>query len=516
MMSSRMRPAGGFVGRWLCLVLIAGHVGWQAFAAARLRGANIENVRPTGLWDVYAAQGLGGQEAHRMGSTQELGERVLERRAALGMSQRELAGEEMSPSYVSLIEAGKRWPTLDILQVLAQRLRTTTSSLTSGAAPDERPFERVELGLRWAVIALRAGNPSSAHKHASEVIRADCSPEQRLEALSVMAAAAEAQGNLDEAIDILEPLLKEIDAESSRELWRSCQVMLCRCYKDAGDLAHAIDLGERALASVTDMNDQEVLLAISLSGAYYRRGDVKRAGRLIETILSRAEVAGSHANQGSALWNASLVAEAEGRLPDAIRLSERALALLGESDAVRNLGRLRVTYAYLLREGSSESVPLARKQLQRAQAEFELEGSVIETAQCLTELARCAIAQDDLVEAENLVERAIGVIIGGPESERANVELVRGHILVRRGQIAEGIHTAKTAALAFDQVANSPREAAQAWREVAALARSAGDDRLAIDALERAVDSFGIRPVLVGTSSDHTLELVAQQQSSTL
>jgi tetratricopeptide (TPR) repeat protein/DNA-binding XRE family transcriptional regulator len=506
-----------------------------------------------------------------IGDATVLGNRIRERRFALGLSQKELAGSGVSASYVSLIESGKRWPTLDVLEILAERLDTTSRALVSGKeeptalgkegpvafgkegpvafgkegpvafgkegpvafgkegpslsgkeqpmasgkeGPRARDLEQVELDLRWAKIALRSGNAASAETSARAVLREPTRTEsQRHDALIVLAGAFEAQGRLEKAIDVLEPLLDELDSDATRELWHTCQVTLCRCYKEVGDLAHAIDLGERVLASKAVMTDDQIMLAISLANAYQRRGDVKRAGRLLESILARAEVVGSHRNQGAALWNASVVADAEGRINDAVRLSERALALFAESDAVRNLGRLRGTYAGYLREQSTSSIPLAREQLNQALEEFELEGSVIDRARCLTELARCALDEDDLVEAETLVMRAgIEIAEGSPE-ERAYVELARGHVMVRNGQVEEGLLVAHQAARTLHDNADSPHSAARAWREVATLAGSVGRLRLMSGALEQAVDALGVLPVRVGTATSRPVEhAVVEQQ----
>jgi tetratricopeptide (TPR) repeat protein len=280
-----------------------------------------------------------------------------------------------------------------------------------------------------------------------------------------------------------------------------------------GDLAHAIDLGERALSSNDVMSDDQIMLAISLANAYQRRGDVKRAGRLLESILARAEVMGSHRNQGAALWNASLVADAEGRIDDAVRLSERALALFSESDAVRNLGRLRTTYGGYLREQSVTSVPLAREQFNRALEEFYMEGSVLDIARCLTELARCALAEDDVVEADRIVMEATDKVRDASNGERAYVDLVRGHVLVRQGQVDEGLLVAHKAARTLHDDADSPQGAAHAWREVAALAGSVGRHRLMSGALEQAMDALGILPVRVGTIRNRPVEQgVVEQQ----
>lgn len=426
-----------------------------------------------------------------------LGERVLERRVALGLSQRELAGPEMSASYVSLIESGKRRPTTELLEVLARRLETTPDELLPEDCR-ERSAERIELDLRWAKIAIHAGNAESAEKYARGVLEdANCTGRQRHEALLTMAECAEMRGDLDKAIDLLEPLVDELDSDRTRELWGTAQIMLCRCYKDAGDLAHAVDLGERAVTE-GPLNDEQVMLSISLADAYMRRGDLKRAGRLLAATMGRLEVAGTHRNQGAALWNASLVAEAENRIDDAVRLSERALALFSESDAVRNLGRLRVTYATMLREESLQHIPLAREQLERARREFEDEGTVIERARCLTELARCALAEDDIVEARELISSAVDIVADGPGHEHAVVELVRGHVLVRSGETEHGLRVSRSAALALEEHGFSPRDAADAWREVAELARVYDRGELRLEALERAIDVLGIRTVRVG------------------
>jgi transcriptional regulator with XRE-family HTH domain len=62
----------------------------------------------------------------------ELPRRLRERRRELGLSQTELAGDSLSPSYVSLLEAGKRKPTPAVLEVLAERLGCTTAFLLHG------------------------------------------------------------------------------------------------------------------------------------------------------------------------------------------------------------------------------------------------------------------------------------------------------------------------------------------------------------------------------------------------
>src|SRR5665647_1727002 len=71
----------------------------------------------------------------------ELADRLRSERASAGLSQTTLAGEAFSPSYISLIESGRRTPTEGALPVLAARLGTTPEYLRHG---DKAPSD--ELG----------------------------------------------------------------------------------------------------------------------------------------------------------------------------------------------------------------------------------------------------------------------------------------------------------------------------------------------------------------------------------
>lgn len=55
-------------------------------------------------------------------SRPEFAQRLRRLRAAKGLTQRQLAGTELSVSYVSLLEAGRRTPTPETVQVLAASL----------------------------------------------------------------------------------------------------------------------------------------------------------------------------------------------------------------------------------------------------------------------------------------------------------------------------------------------------------------------------------------------------------
>lgn len=442
-----------------------------------------------------------------------LGQRIRERRVERDLSQRQLAGAELSPSYISLLESGKRWPTLDALELIAAKLSTTSAALVSGQGSHPRDRSELDLDLKWAKIALRAGNPESAEKYARVVLDdSSISEAERLDALSLVAAATEGQGRVSDAIDILEPLVEELDADQTRQLWLSCQIMLLRCYKDVGDFNHAVDLGERALGRANDlMQEDEMMLAISLASAYSLRGDLKRASNLLRMIATRAESAGSHRARGGALWNSSVVADEDGRLDDAVKLAEQALMVFSESDAVRNLGVLRCQYADYLLDQSDGGVELARQQLTLARRDLDMEGTVVDQTRCAVQMSRCELIAGDIEAAESHIMEAQLMVRGGPESETAEVDFMRGHILAAQGDLIQAMVLVQGAAEQIESL-GSASEAARAWKSIADLARAHGFADVAMTALDRAMAVMGVRPTRVGTT--HSTEVARDASRS--
>lgn len=87
------------------------------------------------------------------------GRRIRHLRQQLGLSQGQLAGSELSASYVSRIASGSRQPTQRILELLAPRLRTSVDHLLSGVNADV--VERLQLEVQAAAF-LAPGRRRSA------------------------------------------------------------------------------------------------------------------------------------------------------------------------------------------------------------------------------------------------------------------------------------------------------------------------------------------------------------------
>src|SRR4051794_4098279 len=208
---------------------------------------------------------------------------------------------------------------------MARRLGMPVEQLLTGM--NDVQAEEVSLSLRYAELALMSGDAAAAEVELDKVIAMlpdATSTWQHRQARWLLARAVEAQGRLDDAIRLLEDLVASPD-ESSLAPY----IVLCRCYREAGDLGRSIDIGESVLARLAASelpgSDEEVQLTVTLAAAYFERGDAAYATKLCADALLRAERLGSPTARASAYWNASIIQSRRGATSEAVRLAERAL-----------------------------------------------------------------------------------------------------------------------------------------------------------------------------------------------
>ncbi len=425
-----------------------------------------------------------------------LGQRLRALRVERGLSQAELADDLVSPSYVSLIESGRRSPERDVLEGLARRLGCSAFYLQSGVTPEEVTEQK--LRLQFGEIALANGAVEEARDRFSELASAG-SAEVRNSATWGLARAQEACGDLHAALNHLDALLQ---ASRSGEPGAPGLLRLlmgrCRLYRDAGDFARSVAVGEEALREVRELglegSEEEIRLAATLVGSYWARGDLFSAQHLAAEVIERAERLGSRTAQGSAYWNACLIAEARGQLTLALELATKTLALISETSSPqgRGLAGMRVTYAWLLLRCDPPRLDEADALLARAHevlAELSFGPTL---AKCETEMARSTLLRGDFAQAVRLAEQAAARCAGSDVAEREHARVLGGLATIMSGHLEEGLDIASQAASSLEQ-AGSRVEAAQAWRDVAEALIRCDEPAGAIAALRRSADCAGVR-----------------------
>jgi transcriptional regulator with XRE-family HTH domain len=442
-----------------------------------------------------------------MGST--LGQRLRVLRSERGLSQADLAGDLVSPSYVSLIEAGKRIPEKDVLDGLARKLGCSPLFLEAGVVPEELTEKRLK--LQFAEIALANGSAEEAHQEFRELSGA-ASSEIRLGALWGLARTEEALGNPLVALAHRETLLEAARAgQPGAPGLLALLISRCRLYRDVGDFARSIEVGEDGLREVRELGlegtEEEIRLSSTLVGTYRARGDLFSAQRLAAEVIERAERLGSPAAQAAVYWTASSIAAERGQLALALEMATKTLALLSETSQEVSLARMRTSYAWLLLQCDPPRLAEADVLLERAHEVLSGLALQLNLARCEIEMARCALLRGEFADAVGLAEQAIARCADSDTAEQHNARVVQGLALIMDGQAEVGASAVSLAAAQLHAM-GSKMDAAQAYRELAEALLQRDRPDQAIAALRHAADCAGaramsIRPVMAtATASD--------------
>jgi tetratricopeptide (TPR) repeat protein len=423
------------------------------------------------------------------------GARLRRLRQAAGLSQIELAGDQLHPSYVSLLEAGKRTPTSDVVGLLASRLGCTPEYLSEGDSSEATA--RIALALAYAELALRNGEAPDALDQADRALQEDqLSADQRRALRTVRAEALEGVGRLREAAGEFEALANDAAAAGRWTEHLERLVDLSRCYQDAGDVTYALELGVATLDRVGELglsgSDVHARLAATVVGGYYLREDLTRAAAVAEQALAALD-GGTPRARGSVLWNASLVAQAAGRVEEALPLAEQALAQFAEGDDARAIARLRVTYGWLLLRDTPPRPEEARAALHQALTSLRDVGSAVDLSSCERELAVAALQLGEPEEALAHVERAAEHLGDEPTLALADTQLIRGRVLLVLGRKARAVTQYRAAGATLGALELS-RAAASAWRELADAFTGLGLFEDAALAYQQALSEAGVPP----------------------
>ncbi len=424
----------------------------------------------------------------------EVSDRIRELRLAAGLSQTALAGDAFSPSYISLIEAGRRVPTDAALEVLAARLDTTVDYLRHGdTAPSEA---RARLEVDYAKLALLDGDPTQARDRLQALDLAQIAPAHHTEILLTLARAHEALGDLESSVAVLEPLLVRLRKRGQHLDVATVANDLVASYLEAGDLHRSIDLGEQVAEELEAAGlagtDEHLRLASTVLWAYVERGDILYATHRVGELIQQAEEHGTPRGRGSVYWNAALVAEERRDFALAHSYTSRALALLGETSTGRDVPRLRMHYAWLLLRSEPAEPAEALVQLDLAAEQLSAVGSDRERSRVEVERSRAHLMLGDVTAAEEWARSALDRLKGATRLETAIAHLALGDALHVAGKEQEAADAYRWAADMLGMM-SAGRTSAAAWRELGDRFLGRGDTARAAAAFDRALSEAGFR-----------------------
>ncbi len=421
-----------------------------------------------------------------------VGGRIRSLRQQQGVSQETLAAPDLSASYLSRIESGSRRVTDRVLVNLAARLGTTAEHLRTGVDP--AAASSIELSLRYAELALRSGEPTEAvRRFKAAVSEADGIDRAsfKIQAQLGLGQAWEAAGELESAL-VLFHKVADLAVPGSKS-WLDASLGLVRGYRQSGDFSKSIELGENALETLRRASDwpspDGVRLLSTLQASYQVRGDLHYAKRLAAEAVGLADQLDDRRALASALWNTSLLNAELGAVADAVATAERALALLSEIDAERDLVRLRIALArlYTLDDQPGEAL----RMLDRTETRVQDLGITSESAYWRLERARALLQLGSLDEAEQNALAALDLLGDAPRAYAADALLTLGNIAWAQDRSDVAANYLSRGAQALT-AGGSGRTAAQSWTVLGDALDAVGDVGGARDAYRAAATNLGL------------------------
>lgn len=424
------------------------------------------------------------------------GPRLRKARLRAGLRQADLAGPGLTQSYISHLEASRREPTQQVLTALAAKLGLSILEL---AGTPSRLAAGQALALSAADYERRTGSLEAAREAYEQLWAEPAEPYVRLRARLGLAQIRERKGDLDGAVRDLEWVTRECQSEEpsppTDETLAEAATCLSRCYREAGDLHRAVDVAtdaaERLGPRVPRPRGYPQLVA-TLAVAHADRGDLLRASHVLDDLMNEYDAGQDRPARAAAYWNASLVSADRGQTLDAIRLIERAVALLAEDDDERSLARIKITQAWLLMSLPIPDPERADTLLRASLPALERHAAATDIASAHTELARVALALADPQRAVGHATTAIEMLAAQPNLESARAGAVLGQALLALGDGDAGRQRLSDAASVLAG-AGATRESAVLWRQLGVLFERTGAHEQALNSYERALDSLGVR-----------------------
>lgn len=409
----------------------------------------------------------------------EFGRRLRKLREERGLSQRDLAGGVVDPSYISLLESGSRLPTLQVVVQLGEVLRVSLAELVGPSTAPEPGDDDRDARLVSDILgrsSLDFGDLSDAQERYASAYASARRAGLVVEALDhgmalqeIFALRADHKASYEQLVE-LAPLAAELGVP---ELVITVELNMASAARQTDRLAEALELAERVAATIgatsfADTWEHVRALAVLVSV----RCECGRLGELagpLETMLAMADRLDSAAMTGRAHWAAGV---AYARMGDAdatrrhIRYAKDTLATPATS--LREWAKFCRAAASALLDvaaGVDEVEPLVRgAQATLSMVDVPGEGDLLRLLR-----ARFALECGDARTALELTEDEPVDLSG---VDRVTLRATRGRALRRLDRRDDAVEVLRSAARLAEEV-EQYRQSTAIWRDIDEI-RSSG------------------------------------------
>ena len=413
-----------------------------------------------------------------------IGARIRRAREEQGLSQRALAAERFSPSYISALETGVVKPSMAALSYLAERLNCSINDLVGDAGlANPRIGQRLEADLR-----LASGDWERATQLFTDLLESATDDADRGELLRGLSESLvrqrrpnEAIAPASQAVGLFEMLGRGSDAAEAR-YWLAAAHYQAENVGEARAIYRS--LLERVHADQPPTADFRGRLLVAAANAEIWSGDRQLAAAYLEEARALAESMGDQ-QRAAFLLSLALSYRDSGDLEAAIRAGQRSLTLYAALDARREQVTLEngLALAHLGLGGLEKAEAHATRaaELAGALGATELETHITDT------MAQIALARRDWPRAIDLATTAV-TRAAGDENRHGEIDglLTRARAHAELGDDDAAIADYERAALLARQ-ASSRRQLRAALAGLGDLLSNAGRHQEAVAVLREVV-----------------------------
>lgn len=425
----------------------------------------------------------------------QFGERLERARGHIGLTQTELAGSELSKSFVSLLETARSYPSVETLLVLAGRSGVSAGSLLLESADLRLDTALSLLSLAGGTVWRRPAWARGLLQTVEELLP-DVPLRIRSEVLFLRGITFVAENRLKEA---------EAQAEEARRFAQKAKFAPGEARATAL-LGHVSLLRREFPSAMTQLSDAVAEFRASgslrsefgirtllwLGTTSIQAGRVRHARGVYEKARRLAARLRLRTLEGRALWGLGHQAWVEGDLGKAARLLREARAVFEETEDLVELGEVTRNLGVLLREQGK--LAESAKALEHAIRLSEDAGNLRMRSNALHEMARLRLQVGDLEEADACAQTAAKLAhAAGDRDHRAHGIALLGRIAGARGDRPAALRKLRQAARIFASIGLKDA-AAEVKRDLALLRSAQAPETIADHYLAQAIGKAPSRP----------------------
>lgn len=436
---------------------------------------------------------------HKDGFAEMVGARIRELRRQAGMTQRDLAGEDLSPGFLSQVERGLTAPSLHSLHIIAENLGVSTSTLMPDSPLGEddcRPT--VEILLSLAESQRLIGQIESA---LASVQQARRELEEETTDRNQLRAAASLQSGLahlerkasDLAFSDLTAAAERFEATPDPEGILKCLLGMAEMHFQRENPLLAVQFFDTVIHRAEELEEGQqdvyrMLAEWGLGRAYRDLKETETASELLGEALKRANVQTDITRQ--VMYSVEMAQQnlAEENYDEARYHASRARTLSTLSFTQKAEAEILHTSG-LVWEDAGERDRALSSLSDAAQIASELGDSIL-LAQILLARGTIHLREDDLSEASAITAEALAIIDATSEPVlRGQAALLAGKVAFSRDQHCRA-QTLLTEAERCFRGAGTLSMLAQTQAELGKVCLATGQRDEALHRFRRASDLF--------------------------